>query len=47
MIQDVIDREVLKFKVLESLGWKLKRLWTIEWYRDPEKVLKNIIEHLK
>lgn len=47
MIQDVIDREVLKFKVLESLGWKLKRLWTIEWYRDSEKVLKSIIESLK
>ncbi|PLV57031.1 DUF4011 domain-containing protein [Thermotoga sp. SG1] len=47
LIQDAFDREVLKFKVLQRLGWSIKRIWTIEWYRDQEKVLKDITESLQ
>ncbi|WP_232503762.1 AAA domain-containing protein [Thermotoga profunda] len=42
MISDAFDREVLKFKVLERLGWPLKRIWTLEWYMNSNKVIEDI-----
>jgi len=30
------DRDKLRHLVLEGLGWKLHRLWSTDWWHDPE-----------
>jgi very-short-patch-repair endonuclease len=44
------DRDRLRQKVLEGLGWKFHRIWSREWFRDkPGQMTKlvNRIEFLK
>ena len=28
--------------MLRSLGWRLHRVWTMEWLSDPDKILERI-----
>ncbi|SIN72078.1 AAA domain-containing protein [Singulisphaera sp. GP187] len=35
------DRDRLRQQVLENLGWKLHRIWSTEWFRDPEGELSK------
>lgn len=37
------DREITRYKVLELLGWKLFRVWAIDWWNNPGKLLESII----
>ena len=30
------DRDRLRQQVLESLGWRFHRIWSTDWFRDPE-----------
>ncbi len=30
------DRDRLRQQVLEGLGWRFHRIWSTEWFRDPE-----------
>ena len=45
------DRDKLRQLVLESLGWKLYRIWSTEWWRDrkhaEEKLLQRIREAIE
>lgn len=41
------DRFILQPNVLKSLGWKIMRVWTLEWLDNPEKVLRDIKEQLE
>lgn len=36
------DRFVLQPGVLNGLGWSLKRVWTLDWLDDPERVKNEI-----
>ena len=36
------DRDRLRQSVLESLGWKLHRIWSTDWWTQPEGVLKRL-----
>lgn len=36
------DRFVSQPSVLEGLGWRLLRVWTIDWFDDPERVMAQI-----
>jgi len=41
------DRDRLRQEVLESLGWKLHRIWSTDWFRNPRaeiETLKDVIE---
>ena len=29
------DRDVLRLSVLQGLGWRLLRVWAMDWWRDP------------
>lgn len=31
------DRDRLRQQVLEGLGWRFHRIWSTEWFRDPER----------
>ncbi|MBQ7070320.1 MAG: DUF3320 domain-containing protein, partial [Ruminococcus sp.] len=38
------DRFVSQPSVLEGLGWRLLRVWTLDWFDDPERVMAQIKE---
>ncbi len=40
------DRDRLRQEVLENLGWRLHRVWSTDWFRNPHKeieVLREVI----
>lgn len=39
----VRDREITVPSVLRSLGWRLHRVWTIDWFDNPDAVLSDIL----
>ena len=38
------DRDRLRQQVLEGLGWKIHRIWSTDWFRDPERELGRVEE---
>lgn len=36
------DRDRLRQAVLESLGWKIHRIWSTAWFRAPEKEMRAL-----
>ena len=36
------ERDYHRQKYLESRGWKIKRIWSMDWWRDPEREIYNI-----
>jgi len=45
--KSVRDRDRLRQEVLENLGWKIMRIWSTDWYKDPESAIKPIIKEIK
>ncbi len=37
------DRDRLRTQVLEAFGWKLYRVWSTEWYRNPSRELDRLL----
>ena len=46
-LPSIRDREVIIPNVLGSLGWKLHRVWAIDWLNDPDKVMEGIFNRLR
>ncbi len=40
------DRDRLRQAVLERLGWKIRRIWSTDWFRNPQAELKPIVSEL-
>ena len=38
------ERDYHRQKYLESRGWKIKRIWSMDWWRDPQREIYNICE---
>ena len=38
----VRDREIVQNSVLKMLGWKIHKVWTLDWWENPEAVLDSI-----
>ena len=38
------DRDRLRQEVLENLGWRFHRIWSTDWFRDPEKEADRVFE---
>jgi very-short-patch-repair endonuclease len=36
------DRDRLRQQVLEGLGWRIHRIWSTDWFRDPDRELKRV-----
>jgi hypothetical protein len=32
--------------VLENLGWKIARVWSTDWWRDPEGEMQKLLASL-
>ena len=37
------DRDRIRQSILESLGWRLVRVWSTDWVRDPSKQVNRIL----
>ena len=36
------ERDYHRQKYLESRGWRIKRIWSMDWWRDPAHEIKNL-----
>lgn len=39
----VRDREITVPNTLANLGWKIKRIWVLDWLENPDLVIQNIL----
>jgi very-short-patch-repair endonuclease len=37
------DRDRLRQEVLEALGWRIHRIWSTDWFRNPDGELKRLV----
>jgi very-short-patch-repair endonuclease len=44
--KSVRDRDRLRQAVLERLGWRIRRIWSTDWYRNPRAEIEPIIREL-
>jgi very-short-patch-repair endonuclease len=40
------DRDRLRQEILEQKGWRLYRIWSTDWFNDPEREAKKLLRHL-
>jgi very-short-patch-repair endonuclease len=40
------DRDRLRQENLERLGWRVRRIWSTDWFKNPQETLKPIIDEL-
>jgi superfamily I DNA and/or RNA helicase/very-short-patch-repair endonuclease len=40
------DRDHLRQEILEGLGWTIRRIWSTDWFRNPEAQIKPILDEL-
>lgn len=36
------DREIVQNNVLKLLGWNICRIWTLDWWENPDEVIESI-----
>lgn len=41
------DRDRLREEVLRSLGWELYRIWSTDWFSDPDVEIKKLLRHVE
>ncbi len=42
----VRDRDRLRQEILEGLGWRLYRIWSTDWFANPEREMRKLIQWL-
>jgi hypothetical protein len=45
--QSARDRDRLRQQVLEGLGWRIARVWSTDWFRNPERELRRLAAALE
>ncbi|MCK5727340.1 MAG: DUF4011 domain-containing protein [Thiotrichaceae bacterium] len=40
------DRDRLRQEVLENLGWTIRRIWSTDWFKNPQAQLEPIFQEL-
>ena len=41
------DRDKIREQHLKDLGWKLHRIWSTDWFRNPDRELKRTVEAIE
>jgi very-short-patch-repair endonuclease len=41
------DRDRLRQDVLEGLNWRIHRVWSTDWYRDPEREFSRLVHQIE
>jgi very-short-patch-repair endonuclease len=44
--RSIRERDRLRQEVLERLGWKIYRIWSTDWFRNPALQTKNLVEYV-
>ena len=44
--QTTSGREIYQASVLEGLGWNIMRVWSLDWWENPDKVINKIVDRL-
>lgn len=44
--KSVRDRDRLRQEILENLGWRIRRIWSTDWFKNPEAEIQPIIREL-
>jgi hypothetical protein len=44
---DVLEQELLRPRLLEEFGWKIARVLTKDWHRDPQGVMNSLLKRLE
>lgn len=42
----VRDRDRIRQQVLEGLNWKIWRIWSVDWFQDPEREMEKLLAWL-
>jgi very-short-patch-repair endonuclease len=45
--RSVRDRDRLRQEVLERLRWKIYRIWSTDWFRNPRAEYKKLVEAIE
>jgi very-short-patch-repair endonuclease len=41
------DRDRLRQEILENLGWEVRRVWSTDWFRNPQGELARLAQELR
>lgn len=41
------DRDRLRQRVLEGYGWRIHRIWSTDWFRDPDKQIESVVAKIR
>lgn len=41
------DRDRLRQEILQNLGWEIQRIWSTDWFKNPQAALQPILNRLK
>jgi hypothetical protein len=41
------DREIAQINVLKGLGWRITRVWTMDWWENSQKVIERLLEEIR
>ena len=41
------DRDRLREQILRGLGWELHRIWSTDWFRNPERELERAVDAIE
>ena len=44
---DILEREIMRPKLLQEFGWKIEFVLAKDWYVDRERVLKGLVAKLE
>jgi len=45
--KSVRDRDRLRQQILEGLGWQIHRIWSTDWFKDPDSELLRLEERIE
>ncbi len=45
--QTTRDREIVQPSVLRNLHWKVMRVWSVDWFNNPKRVMDRILKTLQ
>lgn len=41
------DNDILRQSVLEDMGWKIYRIWSTDWFENPQRELNKLDKYIK
>jgi len=44
--QSARDRNIVQSSVLKQLGWKIFRIWTLDWWRNKDKIMDELLDSI-